>query len=202
MKTFSKFLTASAVAISLGAIAAPAHAITYVLPWTSAPPSAIGLNFGDDNISDPTGAGIHLNGATSADGDSFHQWDGTTFTDTFTFSLPDGVVGFAGISIGFTSLAALTFTSVVFNGVELTRTDMPLPNGGNIANYFSTAPIGVNLGGPQTLVVTGTGGENAQWDGSGTFMAVPEPGTWALMILGFGGAGAMIRRRRQVAVTA
>ena len=32
---------------------------------------------------------------------------------------------------------------------------------------------------------------------------VPEPGTWALMIMGFGGAGAMIRsRRRHVAVAA
>jgi hypothetical protein len=30
-------------------------------------------------------------------------------------------------------------------------------------------------------------------DGAG---AVPEPATWALMILGFGGAGAMLRRRR------
>jgi hypothetical protein len=25
---------------------------------------------------------------------------------------------------------------------------------------------------------------------------IPEPGTWALMILGFGGSGAMLRRRR------
>ncbi|TAJ68652.1 MAG: PEP-CTERM sorting domain-containing protein [Phenylobacterium sp.] len=31
---------------------------------------------------------------------------------------------------------------------------------------------------------------------------VPEPSTWALMITGFGGAGAMLRRRRQAAVAA
>jgi hypothetical protein len=32
--------------------------------------------------------------------------------------------------------------------------------------------------------------------GNASVAAVPEPGTWALMILGFGGAGYMIRRRR------
>lgn len=32
--------------------------------------------------------------------------------------------------------------------------------------------------------------------------AVPEPGTWALMIIGFGGAGAMLRSRRRQAVAA
>jgi hypothetical protein len=32
--------------------------------------------------------------------------------------------------------------------------------------------------------------------------AVPEPSTWALMIMGFGGIGAALRRRRETAVTA
>ena len=33
-------------------------------------------------------------------------------------------------------------------------------------------------------------------------LTVPEPATWAMMLLGFGGIGAMIRRRRQVLVAA
>jgi hypothetical protein len=35
-----------------------------------------------------------------------------------------------------------------------------------------------------------------------TVGAVPEPGTWALMIIGFGGAGAMLRANRRRAVAA
>jgi hypothetical protein len=32
--------------------------------------------------------------------------------------------------------------------------------------------------------------------GVGIDGSVPEPATWALMIMGFGGAGALLRRRR------
>ena len=32
----------------------------------------------------------------------------------------------------------------------------------------------------------------------GAPMAVPEPATWAMMIIGFGAVGSMIRRRRAV----
>jgi hypothetical protein len=34
------------------------------------------------------------------------------------------------------------------------------------------------------------------YQANGDAVAVPEPGVWALMILGFGGAGAALRRRR------
>lgn len=39
---------------------------------------------------------------------------------------------------------------------------------------------------------------NYGWDSTGVYAAVgvPEPASWALMILGFGSAGAMLRRRR------
>jgi hypothetical protein len=38
---------------------------------------------------------------------------------------------------------------------------------------------------------------------SATFSgAIPEPGTWALMIMGFGGAGAMLRSRRRALASA
>lgn len=50
-----------------------------------------------------------------------------------------------------------------------------------------------------TIAATGAGSSLS----TVTLTAVPEPGTWALMILGFGGAGAMLRsRRRQAAALA
>lgn len=38
------------------------------------------------------------------------------------------------------------------------------------------------------------------WDNDPTFAAVPEPGTWAFLIGGFGMAGAALRRRRALAL--
>ena len=38
-----------------------------------------------------------------------------------------------------------------------------------------------------------------QVDRSDLTAGVPEPATWALMILGFGGVGALLRRRRREA---
>ena len=55
----------------------------------------------------------------------------------------------------------------------------------------------VNVGATPTHTITITNGKgvsNAAIYGFGA--AVPEPGTWAMMLLGFGAIGVSIRRRR------
>jgi hypothetical protein len=52
----------------------------------------------------------------------------------------------------------------------------------------------------QTVKFTSTS-NSFEFDRVGA-VPVPEPATWAMMLVGFGGLGAMIRRRRQALVAA
>lgn len=65
---------------------------------------------------------------------------------------------------------------------------------------FAYTLTGANIGNP----ATGSTYASFSSGSSASFSAgvVPEPGTWALMILGFGGAGAMLRSRRQLSAAA
>jgi hypothetical protein len=65
---------------------------------------------------------------------------------------------------------------------------------GQLIDYFSIAANGtigdvrqIRVGGLQAIPDDGNNGGNG---------GVPEPATWALMIMGFGGAGVVLRRRR------
>ncbi|WP_296600855.1 FxDxF family PEP-CTERM protein [Phenylobacterium sp.] len=189
-----KFFAASALAVSLAVSASAASAATYVEPWTSTPTGGISVAFGDN--------GLGVDGAETIPGEtaSTHSYDpgSTFFTDNFAFNLPDGVVGFTLSSIGFLTNSALVVSSFTWNGVALSVTNTPSGDGGNIV-MASGGPLPVVAGGPQLLTITGTGGPQAVFSGTATFDAaapVPEPAAWALMIMGFGGTGALMRRRR------
>ena len=51
--------------------------------------------------------------------------------------------------------------------------------------------------GTYTLHIQGTRGSNASYEGGIAFAAVPEPATWAMMLIGFGAVGYSMRRRRK-----
>ncbi|MBW8812189.1 MAG: PEP-CTERM sorting domain-containing protein [Caulobacterales bacterium] len=85
--------------------------------------------------------------------------------------------------------ASNTQFSQIFNGNKQNNFFNANADGGDVFTHVSfNAPPLVGVGHIRI------GGANLP-----TTTTVPEPATWALMIMGFGGAGAMLRRRRTIA---
>jgi hypothetical protein len=96
-----------------------------------------------------------------------------------------------------------TFFSVDWNGQTIAGSQLTDPNSNSIYQLFS-------------FLVTGTGSDTLTihaWDHPSYIAlddvslvanvngAVPEPATWAMMLIGFGGIGFAMRRKRGAAVT-
>ncbi|RYD25932.1 MAG: PEP-CTERM sorting domain-containing protein [Lysobacteraceae bacterium] len=171
-----KFFAAAVVAASFAA-ATPAMAVNYVVPLNETSP---GFFTGDTIVS------VSTNGA---------------FSDTFSFMTPVDFGNIGASAITLTLTGALTFQSVILNGTPLNLTV-------NQGQYTAATPIGGFPAGanPQKLIVNGSFAKSdAQPSGRYSALvefratpAVPEPGTWALMILGFGVVGYAMRRRPSV----
>jgi hypothetical protein len=98
-----------------------------------------------------------------------------------------GLNGAATLNFGSLSLSGLTVLGAHFGN----NTDSDVNN--------VTAFWLLDLGSIPTSTVTlsnGAGSSNAQIFATGAG-AVPEPGTWAMMLVGFGGMGVAMRRRRR-----
>lgn len=163
-----KLLVGAALAVSMLA-AAPAANAAIVIPLpAAAPDGTISAEFGQSGIT------------------------GGFFSHTFEFNFPvDGLASTGVTSIRVSDATNIDFTSVLLNGVAFTIT-----NGGFDIATLEDFPVTAGL---QTLYVAGNSGGNGSYSVDLSFAptAVPEPATWAMMILGFTSAGVAIRRRRR-----
>jgi hypothetical protein len=149
---------------------------------------------GSPNFTATPGAGGTFSGAFKNTGIAAGD-----FTDTFTFTLPADGLGSGTVTTSVTALGSvndLDFTSVTINGfaADITKT----AGGAFEVAFINNVPI--IAGQLNRLVVNGVSRGNGAYGGQATFTpvnsAVPEPATWAMMIMGFGVVGYAMRRRR------
>jgi hypothetical protein len=131
----------------------------------------------------------------------------TPFTDIFTFSIA-GSPGSTNAQVGtilLNGIQNINFTSITLDGNPFTLTSAV-----GAAEQWACCGVGglssVLLGvGTHNITLTGNllGAAAGSYSGTlniQTVPAVPEPATWAMMLLGFGATGLMIRRRRRPAL--
>lgn len=111
------------------------------------------------------------------------------FTDGFLWG-PEGASGLN--LIGSSATGGVTFTSDFLDFSGSTQRDF------NFSLQGMSAPVGTGDGGVLNSFTADTSGL-ASANVSG---AIPEPASWALMIIGFGGMGATLRMRRRIPAAA
>jgi hypothetical protein len=126
------------------------------------------------------------------------------FTDMFTFTLPTTGLGSGTVTTSaslFQSPNDLDFTSVFINGTMAALTKL---DGGLFEVAFANS-LPITAGQLNTLTVNGVSRGGGAYGGQLSFIpsaaAVPEPATWAMMILGMGAVGFAMRRRSKVRTT-
>lgn len=158
------------------------------------------------------------NNPNSATGHFSNTVNGTTFVDDFTFTLSGAsqFVAFASATNDFVGGTASTdfisnFTGQLLSfGADLlpfTADDFAVnpaatshPCADNPGNCQELSGNALLAAGGYYLQFTGTGGGTAGYGGDLTtaaVAAVPEPSTWAMMLLGFLGIGFTAYRKRQ-----
>lgn len=188
-------------ASSLAIAAAPAHAATTIITPSSQPAGTSFLVAG--NISSgPVVASLGHTGIARG-----------AFTDLFQFTIPQTGTGSGSVITsttltGFRRSTDLDFTSVLVNGMAATL--VLRDANGNVCAVRGVGTCGASeslaindvpilSGVLNTITVNGISRGLGSYGGNITFIpsAVPEPGTWAMMLLGFGAIGFSMRRRQQ-----
>ena len=117
-----------------------------------------------------------------------------SFDDTFFFTIPQNGFGSGGIVTSFSNANV----QVIIDELYINNVLYTVNNTGS--GYSRTVNgIPITAGVENSIRVVGSVIGSGNYVGNATFTAaIPEPGTWALMIVGFGAIGAASRRRAKV----
>jgi hypothetical protein len=173
------FALVGAAVLTLGSAANAAVTVT----------SSTGLNNPDPAAA---GAVVTVGGITTI---NYGQNPISSPTFSGSFSLTNTLSGLYSIVLA-TSTPGVTFDSASLSGMGNTYTLGLFPDNTSL-KLFPT----LIQSGDYVFSFEGHSSGSGTLTGNVTITAaVPEPGTWAMMLLGFGAIGLTIRRRRQVKV--
>lgn len=212
-----------AIALALTAIALPATSATAattvdIKTGTSA---ETGLNWLINGAAAVTPSNIHLNwysgGAAAGQNGNADGARWITPNSDGTQNQPAGTVAYSTIFTLSEIATAATLTGSFWSDNRVTQillNNVAIYTNGGSGNQFdgnTGVPLNIAanlLAGSNTLAFlvqndSGTSGAGSNPAGlrvSAVFTAVPEPGTWMLMLLGFGAVGFSMRRRQKTQV--
>ena len=226
MRNALRTLLATATLAAAVAVAAPALAAAPVIslssfgdPDTLPAGQQLIANFNEGSsypgaVLDPyptTNAnfGLTLGGATVGYHEGMGGYSGTVFGDATPYLTvsPNTTVTLTALSGYLTSFSFYMGSPDSYNGIHLHGVDGydELVNGSTlVANNTNQqwswgTRVNLDFGGAKvTSIDFSSSNYSFEVDNfAGGVGGVPEPATWAFMITGFGGAGAMLRRRRR-----
>lgn len=188
-------LIAAASAFAMAAIAAPASAADFDIAfgpnYVVAPAAGGGVatfTASGNPFSGPVTSGLSRSGVLAGD-----------WTDRFIFRLGQDGFGSGSLTSVLTgqigSSVDTTFLSASFdNGVSVFN--VPVLQSG-VIELASLANVPIFTGNTNILSLTFRSNGNGSYGGNLSFQPVPEPATWAMMLVGFAGIGFAMRRRRK-----
>lgn len=214
---FRTLFTAAAGALAAAALAAPASAAVIVTLTNEADPFTLPVgqeliaDFNDANnqtavIAD--GVTLTLVGATVGQCEGCSGYSGTLPNDNTHYLTVPGRATATFESSRLLSVFSLfmgspdTYNHIEFfgtNGYHETLSGSDMFLGDTNQSWSWGKRVNFDFGGYNVnrIVLSSSGNSFEVDNAAGAFQAgVPEPATWALMIIGFGAAGYMIRRRR------
>lgn len=196
MRRFAYLMTALAAStLGTAAVAAP----IIINPTAPTDKTSIGAADGTGT----TSSGSRITTTTCGGAQS------CAFTSQFSFTSPAGY-DLASVTLSTNYSDSNLNENIDFTGGSLNGSTLTLLNSGGQSEFafVNNVPLlsGTNA---NTLTVTGNAGPgsealplNAAFSGVFTFAqrspTVPEPATWAMMLVGFGAAGYSLRRKRSV----